>query len=235
MLRREQCLPGDGESNRVWKERQRVPELQADDHMHAASDVLRERGMHLRTSRVPMRIERMGHARRAATGFAFIGAAACLAACASIWGFEDLRAGDGGAEVTKNDDATPLAEGGGATDDATEPVDTGAGEDASLAEDAKKDIDASRMRDAARDASSDAPDASEVTDAAAFMKCVTICTGCCDPAGTCISQPAVTTCGIGGVACVNCNKTQSCLFPACCGATTGICGCSAAGVLCNKN
>ncbi len=175
------------------------------------------------------------HARHAATGVAFAGAAVCLAACASIWGFQDLKAGDAGVDVAESDDANPLAEGGGDTDDASEPGDAGGGDDASLAEDVKSDMDARATRDAARDASS-ALDAADGADAVAFMTCMDHCGGCCDPAGKCVTTPSTTTCGMGGVACDNCSKTQTCPFAStpCCGATTGICGCSAAGVLCDQ-
>jgi hypothetical protein len=214
-----------------------MPELRR--LLDAGDRLLHERGVLLQAplDRVPMRIGRgEHHARRAATGVAFAGGAAWLAACASIWGFQDLKAGDAGVDVAESDDANPVAEGGGEAGDATEPGDTGGGDDASLAQDVESDMDARAVRDAARDASN-ALDAAAGGDAVAFMKCMAICSGCCDPAGTCVTKPSTTACGVKGVACDNCSMTQTCPFAStlCCGATSGICGCAAAGVLCSQN
>jgi hypothetical protein len=161
---------------------------------------------------------------------AFLGAAVCLAACANIWGFQDLKEGDAAVEIPT--DAPSPAEAGEAGD-ATEPADTSAGDDATLADDASSHKDASPARDAAHDAS-DASDANLVVDATAFQLCQKICGGCCDPSGTCVSQATTAACGKGGVACVDCTMTQSCViaYAPCCGPTTSTCGCAAAGVLC---
>jgi hypothetical protein len=187
-------------------------------------------------SHVPVRTGRkQGGASGAAMALAFVGAAVCLAACATVWGFQDLKAGDADAEVAEGDDSTPVADGGKEIGDVTEPGDTGAGDDASLGEDVKSTMDAGRARDAANDASN-ALDASEASDAVALMKCMAagVCEGCCDPSGKCITQQSASACGMGGIACVNCNKTvTNCITgPACCGTTSGTCGCSAITLVC---
>jgi hypothetical protein len=162
---------------------------------------------------------------------AFLGAGTCLAACASLWGFDDLKVGDAGVHEASDDSS--MAAGDGESDDATEADDAPAADDASLARDARSDANVGPVRDAARDGSGDASDAPEA-DAAT---CTPVCTGCCSAAGKCITTEAPTTCGNGGVACVDCTRTQTCIvaYPPCCGATSGACGCSAAGVLCSQN
>jgi hypothetical protein len=177
-------------------------------------------------------------ARRAAKGFTFLGVAVCLAACASIWGFQDLKDGDAAVDAdAKRIDAEPSVADGSETSDATQPADSATGDDeVSLVEDVKSSKDASPMRDAAHDGPSASPDGSGVNDATAFMKCVTICSGCCDPSGRCVAmaQQSQSVCGTGGNACADCTADKTCPLTEapCCGSNG--CGCAVAGVIgCN--
>ena len=189
--------------------------------------MLRERGVHVRASRVPV---------RTAAAFAFIGAAACLAACANVWGFEDLNVGDASAGIAASDDAS-RAGGDGESDDATE-ADGALADDASVARDARSDGNVGPLRDAGRAGSKNGSDASE-TDATALTTCKATCSdGCCTAAGKCITTEATNTCGKGGAACVDCTMTQTCLavaYAPCCDTTSGACGCAAALIVCTPN
>jgi hypothetical protein len=153
-----------------------------------------------------------------------------LVACADLWGFDDLTlATDGGPQDgTTADDAPAVgpegsdAEADGANEMADASVD---------ATNVRSEDGGSRGDAGVRDAG--APDAG---DDGAAAGCRAACpTGCCDAMNHC--QPmSQTACGTGGAACVDCTADASCMVlapVACCGATTGQCGCAAPLLACS--
>jgi len=148
-----------------------------------------------------------------------------LVACADLWGFDDLtRATDGGPQdATTADDGSAVGLEGGSDAEAD-----GANEMADASADAtngRSEDGGSRGEAGVRDAG--APDAG---DDGAAAGCRTACpSGCCDAMNHC-QQTSQTACGTGGAACVDCTADASCnplVQVACCGATTGQCGCAA--------
>jgi hypothetical protein len=145
--------------------------------------------------------------------------------CAEVWGFDDLTLGPDAALDATSEDASHAEAG----------VEAGSGSDA--ADDAFVAEDSSDG-DAASADGSDA-EASEASGpkgdgAPGGPTCASSCTGCCDAMGKCQPSISATACGIAGAACVTCPTTSCLLLGACCGQTTGVCGCSGVGT-CSKN
>jgi hypothetical protein len=114
-------------------------------------------------------------------------AALGLAACANIWGMQELSAGDSGSDAETTPDHV-----------------TSGGEDArDSEEDASGDADdAATLKEAAAEAGeSDAGD----DGAAAMAACMAACpSGCCDTLAHCQGGTAASQCGGGGLACTSC-------------------------------
>jgi hypothetical protein len=145
------------------------------------------------------------------------------AGCADVWGFDDLTLGPDAALDATNEDASPADAG----------VEAGSGSDA--ADDAFIAQESSDGDAASADGSDAEPgEASppEGDGGPGGPSCASICGGCCDAMGKCQPSISATSCGVAGAACVAC-PTASCLLGACCGQTTGMCGCSGVGT-CSK-
>jgi hypothetical protein len=165
-----------------------------------------------------------------------------VAACANVWGFDDLTlALDGGSRdaTTASDALVGAADSGGdaevdAGDDGYDSVDAG---DSSYASDAPAVSDAPSYGEGGEGGG---PNDGAVKDAggdgAAAAACKKICPmGCCDPAGRCLGGTATSACGTGGNACEACPASACTLASPCCGATSQQCGCATADILCSKN
>jgi hypothetical protein len=162
---------------------------------------------------------------RAAPRFGLVvGLAAGLSACANVWGFDDLT-------PASPDDASSIATMDGGDDVSegsvqAEASDTDDGSDATLVDvrDAGADGrgrdggDAARSSDAALDADAD--------DGAAMARCMTRCAGCCDSQGNCQKGTAVSACGTGGKACMDCPVADKCTIlttTSCCNSNACAC------------
>jgi hypothetical protein len=152
-----------------------------------------------------------------------VGLAAGLTACANVWGFDDLTSGspDDASSTATKDESDDASEGSVQA----EASDTDDGSDATLADvqDAGPDGsgrdggDAGRASDAASDADAD--------DGAAVARCMGICPmGCCDSQGICQKGTAVSACGTGGKACVDCPKCTVITTSICC--NNNACACA---------
>ena len=154
-----------------------------------------------------------------------VGLVAGLAACANVWGFDDLTAAspDDASSSATNDGGDDVSEGSVQAD----ASDTDDGSDATLvdAQDAGPDGSGRDGGDAGR--SSDAASDADANDGAAMARCMGICpTGCCDSQGTCQSGTAVSACGTGGKACMNCPVAEKCTIittMSCCNSSACAC------------
>jgi hypothetical protein len=160
--------------------------------------------------------------------------ALALAACADLWGFDDLTLAPDGASATATSDGGEGDVSSGEAGAAGDTSDSEAGSDSGLPEDDGAPSDGAGAGGDRGDSGDggnpkDAASDGEANDGAAMARCQSICTsGCCDTEGICQQGTATDTCGTGGRACVNCSKTQSCPLPGigpCC--TSSACGCSA--------
>jgi hypothetical protein len=152
-----------------------------------------------------------------------VGLVAGLAACANVWGFDDLTA-------ASPDDASPIATDGG--DDVSEgsvqadASDMDGGSDATLVDvqDAGPDGSGRDGGDSGR--SSDAASDADANDGAAMAWCMANCAGCCDSQGTCQVGTAVSACGTGGKACLDCPVADKCTLittTSCCNSNACAC------------
>jgi hypothetical protein len=157
-------------------------------------------------------------------GWSFVLGALAVGGCADIWGFDDLTlAPDSGFDATAAEAGTSSGGESGTGDGEVE-------QDASPAD--ANGLEASLL-DSGIDGALDASDAGALEDGA--PTCASICSGCCDAMGRCVTSTSTSACGIHGAACATCT-TSSCppLAAACCGATSGACGCIVVAV-CTKN
>ncbi|HEX4447577.1 MAG TPA: hypothetical protein VH044_12600 [Polyangiaceae bacterium] len=151
-------------------------------------------------------------------------ALAGLSGCAAIWGFDELRQGDGGFDASVQD--APSA------DDSTTSETGMDGDDGSVFD--TEGIDAA---DAVADGrvEEDASDAAARSDGAveAGSDCPSICTTqgeCCNDAGKCVkgTTAACAPSSAVGAACIDCNAVESCSITTggvCCKSTGG-CACA---------
>jgi hypothetical protein len=138
-----------------------------------------------------------------------------VTSCSQIWGMQPLTLAPDASEDGAGDD------GGGEGDAATDAL------DGQTTPEAAADA---RVMDAGRDVA----ETEVATDSGPDMNaCAAHCTGCCDSEGGCITPTTRLACGPPGAACIVCPTTSCIGGPACCGATTGMCGCSALGVVCS--
>lgn len=173
-----------------------------------------EEGVRVRSrSGVPVRVRTI---RKGGLLFALAG----LPGCAAIWGFDDLRQGDGGFDASIQDspsaDDSTIGEAG--TDDDRSVVDA-------------EDLDSADGRAEGGGGDAGPTDAELHSDAAEAgpSVCSTICPGaqCCNDTGKCVPATTTTVCGVAGSACTDCTAHSSCnalaLGPCC--KSSGVCGC----------
>jgi hypothetical protein len=157
-----------------------------------------------------------------------VGLAAGLSACANVWGFDDLTtpSPDDASPIPTKDGGDGVSEGSAQADSS----DTDDGSDATLVDVQDAGPDGSDGRggldagDGAR--SSDAASDADADDGAAMAQCMTICGGCCDSQGICQKGTAVSACGTGGKACLDCPVADKCtvLTTSCC--NNNACACA---------
>ena len=148
-----------------------------------------------------------------------------LAACANVWGLEDLGGSDGGRTDATATTADPPdgtgADGETAVGDSADPDGSPAAGDAAPARDAS---DPSQASDAPVEAEGGA-----LTDA--MVTCQAHCPdGCCDSTGTCQTAEAISACGKGGAACQDCTQTSCWPISPCCSPSSKACACDPKGV-----
>jgi len=171
-----------------------------------------------------------------AIGFAFA-LVSSLVGCADIWGFDDLTRGPDSASDSAS--PAPTIEDGSMLDagEADAPPDGSSQTDAAL-DSSPSDAADARVDASARDggdgrdagASNDAASDADADDGATMARCMA-CAGCCDSQGVCQGGTAVSACGTGGSACLNCPVAKKCtpLMSSCCTSSIG-CGCTTAGI-----
>ena len=153
-----------------------------------------------------------------------VGLAAGLAACANVWGFDDLT-------TASPDDASSIATKDGADDVSegsvqAEASDTDDGSDATLVDAQAAGPDGSGRDGGDAGRSSDAASDADANDGAAMASCAANCPGCCDSQGTCQKGTAVSACGTGGKACLDCPVADKCTLlttSSCCNSSACAC------------
>lgn len=171
---------------------------------------------------------------RGRAAWAFIAPLLGVAACANVWGFQDLTASDGGPpDATSMTDAPVAAQEAGAGDAEADAADQ-EGDSHVAGEDARSDGPIGDAGDGGGVSREGGPaDGGNAGDSAAVALCETICTmGCCDSQGICHSTTTTKVCGPAGTACQDCS-THTCSVlteTPCCGTS----GCACQSILgCN--
>jgi hypothetical protein len=175
--------------------------------------------------------------RSRAAAWVFIAPLLGVAACADVWGFQDLTASDGGPpDATSMNDARSGAPESGAGDAEADAAEEEGDSGQEVGEDARSDGEAGKAGDSGGvSREGGLSDGGDGGDGAAVIACEGVCMGCCDAQGICHTTTSTTVCGASGTACQDCTTpAHKCTVigeSPCCG-TSG-CGCAALGIICN--
>jgi hypothetical protein len=153
-----------------------------------------------------------------------------LPACSGADG-TDLGVLDASGTMATTDATTFQADDGSGSGEEAAPSplgDASIADDASLADDSASN--ANDAGDAGRDGALGPGDGGD----GGFSFCSTICTGCCDAQGRCITGDTTAICGRSGSMCTDCSMHTCSIASAACCTSKGACGCSVGALLgCN--